>query len=158
MFFKWTYQACLYNNDIHVLGTSQLWTWITNKTQINWYVICIFILNIHMTFYLKWEKQINKESSRSGACLCLTMLRNCFIGEHIVMHNSYHLWTTQNKEFINFLKALSNLTYAYFLVGPLCMCLCSILQNFVPCIIGFGTLFQIQSKNLSLIWKLDLVW
>jgi hypothetical protein len=25
------------------LGTSQLWTWITNKPHINWYEICIFV-------------------------------------------------------------------------------------------------------------------
>jgi len=32
------------------------------------------------------------------------------------------------------------------------MCLSSILQDFIPCIIGFGTLFQIQ-KLVGPIWK-----
>lgn len=104
MFFKETYQACLYSN-IHVLGTSQLWTWITNKPQINWYAICIFVLNIHMEILSKkWEKQINKESSRSGACVVPYNVEELF---HWKVHNDAQLLSFMNntkQKALNFFK------------------------------------------------------
>jgi hypothetical protein len=232
-----------------------------NNQQTSNQLVCDMHIRIEYSHGNSIQNEKNKSTKSHQEVvlvLCLTMLRNCFIGKYTMMHKSYHLCTTQNKtKSFKFFKVLSNLTYTYskehtknshklfeydsfkrgklkvwtciivflfyfikwyqsvpvlrthvhstylpkpyildqhwfgprfgsvpilvgsffpkreflvsisilkcFLVSFLCICLSSILQIFIPCIIGFGTLFQIQKLvgpilKVSLIWELDSVW
>jgi hypothetical protein len=88
-----------------------------NNQQTSNQLVCDMHIRIEYSHGNSIQNEKNKSTKSHQEVvlvLCLTMLRNCFIGKYTMMHKSYHLCTTQNKtKSFKFFKVLSNLTYTY---------------------------------------------